>query len=113
MNLSENAELELLLNLDGASYEAAAGYVVEFSARRVPVTKQRPHGIVYSLVLRPKSGGERYVRFDNAHGVPHRGGRHMRRKRRTTTGTGRRTTTLAGPTPSPPQASSSRISGAK
>jgi hypothetical protein len=32
----EDAELELLLNLEGASYEAAAGYVVEFSAKRVP-----------------------------------------------------------------------------
>jgi hypothetical protein len=26
----EEAELELLLSFDGASYEAAAGYVVEF-----------------------------------------------------------------------------------
>jgi hypothetical protein len=69
-----------LLDLDGFSYEAAAGYVVEFSAKRVPITEERPHGIVYSLVLRPKAGGEPFVRFDNAHGVPHRGGRHVRRQ---------------------------------
>lgn len=79
MQVAEDAELELLLNLDGASYEAAAGYIVEFSAKRIPATKQRPHGIAYSLVLRPTAGGEPFVRFDNAHGVPHRGGRHVRR----------------------------------
>jgi hypothetical protein len=29
----EDAELEVLLSLDGGSYEAAAGYVVEFKGR--------------------------------------------------------------------------------
>jgi hypothetical protein len=77
--MTDGAELEVLLNLDGASYEAAAGYVVEFSARRVPSAEQRPYGIAYSLVLRAKAGGEPLVRFDNAHGVAHRGGRHVRR----------------------------------
>ena len=76
--MAEDSELEFLLGLDDASYEAATGYVVEFSAKRVPPTKERPHGIDYSLVLRPKAGGEPLVRFDNAHGVPHRGGRHVR-----------------------------------
>ena len=78
--MAEDAELEFLLNLDGASYEAAAGFVVAFSAKRVPPSAQRPQGIVYSLVLRPKTGGEPFVRFDNAHSVPHRGGRHVRRQ---------------------------------
>lgn len=77
--MAEDAELELLLDLDGASYEAAAGYVVEFSAQRVPPTRQRPHGVMYSLVLRPKQGGEPLVRFDNAHAARHRGGQHVRR----------------------------------
>jgi hypothetical protein len=77
--MSEDAELELLLSLDGASYEAADGYVVEFSAKRVPATRQRPHGIAYSLVLRPKEGGAPFVRFDNAHSVPHRGARKAQR----------------------------------
>lgn len=76
--MAEDSELEFLLSLDETSYEAAAGYVVEISAKRVPPTKQRPHGIDYSLVLRPTAGGEPLVRFDNAHGVPHRGGRHVR-----------------------------------
>lgn len=78
--MAEDAELELLLNLDGVSYEAAAGYIVAFSAKRVPHGEQRPHGIAYSLVLRPKKGGTPFVRFDNAHAVPHRGARHARRQ---------------------------------
>lgn len=80
MLMSEDAELELLLSLDGASFEAAEGYVVEFSAQRAPPTRERPHGIAYSLVLRAKGGGAPFVRFDNAHSVPHRGGRHVRRQ---------------------------------
>lgn len=52
----EDTELELLLSLDGRSYEAAAGYVVEFLVRRTAKTAARPHGISYSLVFRPKGG---------------------------------------------------------
>ena len=52
----EDTELELLLSLDGSSFEAAAGYVVEFVARRTAKTAARPHGISYSLVFRPKDG---------------------------------------------------------
>ena len=75
--MDEDAELELLLGLDGASYEAVAGYVVEFMARRTDVTPERPHGISYALIFRPM-GGEPYVRFDNAHGVEHRGSRMVK-----------------------------------
>ena len=45
----------------------APGVIVEFVARRTDVTPQRPHGISYALVLRPKAGGAPWVRFDNAH----------------------------------------------
>jgi hypothetical protein len=31
--MDQEYDLELLLELDGASYEAAAGYVVEFTVR--------------------------------------------------------------------------------
>lgn len=110
--MAEDDELELLLDLDGASYEAAAGYIVTISAKRVPSTKQRPHGIVYSLVLRPKAGGKPFVRFDNAHSVPHPGARHAPRRRPMIIGTGARTI-LAGPTPSPAPASCSKISGGR
>ncbi|MFZ3238568.1 MAG: DUF6516 family protein [Stellaceae bacterium] len=62
-------ELELLLSLDGAAYEMAPGVIVEFTIKRTAVTPQRPHGVSYALVLRPKSGGTPWVRFDNAHAV--------------------------------------------
>lgn len=69
------AELELLLGLDGAIFEMAAGVIVEFAARRAPVTAGRPHGVSYAFVLRPKTGGPPWLRFDNAHalGSPARG----------------------------------------
>lgn len=69
----DEAELELLLSLDGAAYETAPGVIVEFAVRRTPATPQRPHGISYALVLRPKAGGAPWVRFDNAHPVEQRG----------------------------------------
>ena len=75
--MSEEAELEVLLSLDGQSYEAAEGYVVEFVVRRAEKTAARPHGISYALVFRPKDG-EPYVRFDNAHAVGRPGGRFVK-----------------------------------
>lgn len=50
-------DLEALLGLDGLSYEAAPGYLVEFSVKRVAATPERPHGIHYALVLRARRGG--------------------------------------------------------
>ncbi len=49
----EEAELEVLLSLDGSSFEAALGYVVEFSVKRTTTSAERPHGISYALVFRP------------------------------------------------------------
>lgn len=61
--------LDMLLGLDGRSFESDAGqYVIEFSAKRVAPTAGQPHGISYALVLRPK-GGDPWVRFDNAHSI--------------------------------------------
>jgi hypothetical protein len=77
--MNNDYDLELLLELDGASYEAAAGYVLEFTVRQTDQTPERPHGISYALVFRPKLGGKPYVKFDNAHGVDHRGGQHVRK----------------------------------
>lgn len=70
-------EIEALLSLDGARFEAAEGYVVEFMARRTEATKERPHGLSYSFVFRPVDG-EPYVRFDNAHAVERPGGKHVK-----------------------------------
>jgi hypothetical protein len=61
----EAQELEVLLSFDGVSYEAAAGYVVEFVVKRTATTAERPHGISYALVFRPMHG-EPYVRFVKA-----------------------------------------------
>ena len=78
MLISDEGELGLLLSLDGAEYEMAPGVIVEFAVRRTTITPQRPHGISYALVLRPKSGGTPWVRFDNAHAVGQRGGGRRR-----------------------------------
>ena len=75
--MSGDDELELLLSLDGASFEAAEGYVVEFMARRTDTTRERPHGVSYALVFRPKDGAP-WVKFDNAHAVPRPGGRFVK-----------------------------------
>lgn len=75
--MDEDAELELLLSLDGMSYEAAEGYVVEFMARRTTRTQERPHGINYALVFRPKDI-EPFVRFDNSHAVSRPGGKFVK-----------------------------------
>ena len=75
--MGDEAELELLLSFDGASYEAADGYVVEFTVKRTETTAERPHGISYALVFRPVTG-EPYVRFDNAHAAEWPGGRFVK-----------------------------------
>jgi hypothetical protein len=76
----DDFEIEALLSLDGASFEAAEGYVVEFMARRTDATEERPHGLSYALVFRPLDG-EPYVRFDNAHAVERPGGRYVKATR--------------------------------
>ena len=75
------SELEPLLLLDGAVFEMARGIIVEMTARRTDRTPERPHGLSYALVLRPKGGGRPWLRFDNAHLVEERGGRYRRKRR--------------------------------
>lgn len=75
--MGDDAELEVLLSLDGLRWEAAEGYVVEFSVHRTATTPERPHGITYALVFRPAQG-EPFVRFDNAHAAARPGGRFVR-----------------------------------
>ena len=74
------ADLSLLLALDGSDFEMAPGVVVEFTARLTDVTPQRPHGISYALVLRHADGDPPWLKFDNAHRVD-MGGRGYRRRR--------------------------------
>ena len=75
--MGEDAELEVLLSLDGARWEAAEGYVVEFSVHRTARTPERPHGVTYALVFRP-AHGEPVVRFDNAHAAARPGSRFVK-----------------------------------
>ena len=78
--MNDHDEVELLLSLDGASCEAAEGYVVEFMARRTDATPEWPRGISYAPVFRPKDG-EPWVRFNNAHAVARPGGRFVKDSR--------------------------------
>ncbi|MFL6803685.1 MAG: hypothetical protein ACJ8FM_06840 [Xanthobacteraceae bacterium] len=109
--MSADAELEVLLSLDGQSYEAAAGYVVEFIVRRTEKTKARPHGISYALVFRAKDG-EPYVRFDNATRWNDAGQDSRSGRRPTTIGTGRKRI-AGGRAPLPRRRGFSTTSGAR
>jgi len=70
MGAELDAGLENLLELNGVSFfvDEAGRYTVKFVVIRVPVTKERPHGLSYSLTLHD-ANGERLVGFDNAHSV--------------------------------------------
>ena len=43
------------------------------------MTPEKPHGISYSPTFHP-TDGRRLIGYDNAHRVPHRGGRYVRRQ---------------------------------
>jgi hypothetical protein len=72
--------LDALLALDGTTFfvDDEGNYQVRFVAKKVEVTPERPHGLMYSLVLLGKDG-ERLVGFDNAHSVAGRSGPAGRR----------------------------------
>lgn len=76
--------LDALLALDGTTYVITdAGHWVKFVVTRVPPTKDKPHGLDYSLTMHAPNG-ERLVGFDNAHVLPGkqaRGGRKDHRHR--------------------------------
>ena len=60
-------------------------YWVKFQIRRVPVTKERPHGLNYSLTLHGNDN-ERLVGFDNALIAPGREGAGCSRSQDTASG---------------------------
>ena len=62
--------LDTLLELDGQILviDAAGDHWVQFHVKRVPPTRERPHGIDSSLTLHGPDG-RRLVGFDNAHAV--------------------------------------------
>ena len=65
-----DASLDTLLDLDGQVLvlDEKGGYWVKFEVKRVMPTKQRPHGLDYSITLHGNTN-ERLVGFDNAHPV--------------------------------------------
>src|SRR5580692_10743952 len=63
--------LDTLLDLDGVIFALSddpAPYWVKFIVKQVPVSKERPYGLSYSLTLHDPHG-DRVLGFDNAHPV--------------------------------------------
>ncbi len=60
--------LEYLLNLDGFEFTYESGYWYKIEIKRIQITKERPHGIKYSLTLHDKYN-KRVFGMDNAHGI--------------------------------------------
>ncbi|MDN5850182.1 MAG: DUF6516 family protein [Nitrococcus sp.] len=58
--------LEFLLAFDGRRHWYPSGYYVKFAIRRVPPTRERPHGLRYSFTLHDPED-KRLIGFDNAH----------------------------------------------
>lgn len=56
--MSEDVDqgLETLLDLNGVIIQQEKGYWVKFEVSQTPVTKERPHGLRYSLTLHDKYG---------------------------------------------------------
>jgi hypothetical protein len=75
--------IDTLLDLDGLILvvDPAGKHWVKFTAKRVPATTERPHGIAYSLTLHDEAGN-RFVGFDNAHAVAPTGGPARRSRQR-------------------------------
>jgi hypothetical protein len=65
-----DTSLDALLDLDGQVLviDERGGYWVKFEVRLVAATKERPHGLDYSMTLHGNDN-ERLVGFDNAHAV--------------------------------------------
>jgi len=73
--------LDSLLDLHGQTlFVDEAGYWVKFIVFRTEATRERPHGLSYSLTLHAPDGA-RLVGFDNAHPLRERQGPGTRRRR--------------------------------
>jgi hypothetical protein len=71
--------LAYLLDLDGEEIVYEGGFVARFRVKRSGATRERPHGVSYSLTFHA-ADGRRLLGYDNAHSVPHRGGRFVERR---------------------------------
>jgi hypothetical protein len=61
-------DFAFLLSLDGLEFQFASGFSVKIQAREAASTRQRPHGVKYSLTLHDPAG-RRIYGMDNAHGI--------------------------------------------
>ena len=68
MHDEKDKGLETLLDLNGVVIDQEKGYWVKFEVSKTDVTKDRPHGLSYSLTLHEKYG-KRVMGYDNAHAV--------------------------------------------
>src|SRR5271169_6720562 len=71
--------LAYLLDLNDEEIIYDGGYVARFRVKRIEATREKPHGIAYSLTFHA-ADGRRLMGYDNAHAVPHRGGRFVERQ---------------------------------
>ncbi|EKD53875.1 MAG: hypothetical protein ACD_60C00143G0017 [uncultured bacterium] len=76
--IQKDKTIENLLDLDGIRYviDDQLGLWVKFEVKKVTATKERPHGIRYSLTLHDRFN-KRMIGFDNAHAIQHRGKRKI------------------------------------
>ena len=66
MHTNKDKGLETLLDLNGVVIDQEKGYWVKFEIYKTDITKERPHGLSYSLTLHEKYG-KRIMGYDNAH----------------------------------------------
>lgn len=71
--------LEWLLAYNGRMHYFPSGHFVKFEIRLVKESEVVPHGIAYSFTFH-EPDGTRLLGFDNAHPVPHSGGRYVKPK---------------------------------
>lgn len=71
--------LEWLLAYDGRRHFFSSGHFLKFEIRLVEQSGQVPHGIAYSFTFHDPEG-TRLLGFDNAHPVPHTGGKYVKPK---------------------------------
>ena len=66
---TRDPSLDTLLDLNGVTMVISdSSYWVKFVVREVPVSREKPHGLDYSLTLHEPNGA-RIAGFDNAHSV--------------------------------------------
>jgi hypothetical protein len=70
MMATHDPSLDALLLLDGETFVIDSGGMlwVKFVVKQAAVSRERPHGLNYSLSLHDEEG-ERLLGFDNAHAV--------------------------------------------